>query len=295
MPQRSEAHVGLMYALAAYGSWGLMTIYWKCVSWMPSLELIAHRVLWTVVLMVPLLVAMGNWRELLQVMRHRRLLGILFVTAALISVNWLGFVWAVNSGRVLQASLGYFINPLLSVLLGVALLGERLRVAQWLAIALAGVGVLWLVIWQGEVPWIGLMLAGTFAVYGLLRKFTPVSATVGLTVESALIAPIALGYLLWSADAAGGSHFLSHGWGGAVLVALSGVLTAAPLLWFANAARRLSLTTLGLVQYVAPTTQLLLGVFAFHENFTVNHLIAFGWIWAGLAVFSAHALLRARR
>lgn len=287
---RSETQAGLVYAFLAYGFWGLMALYWKWVIWVPSLELISHRVVWTLVLILPLVLAMKQGPALMAVLRKPRLLGVLAITATLVSINWLGFVWAVNNDRVVQASLGYFINPLFSVLLGVICLHERLRKWQWMALLLAAAGVVWMVLRLGEVPWVSLILASTFALYGLLRKFTPVSATVGLTVESLVIIPIACSYLLYLSRTEPGLAVGSHGWSGVLLVAASGLATALPLLWFANAARRLPLSTLGFVQYLAPSIQLALGVFIYHEPFTSNHLIAFGLIWSGLLVFSLDSL-----
>lgn len=267
-----------------------MTVYWKAVIWVPSVELISHRVLWTLVLILPLVLLMQQGQELQAVLRRPRLLGVLAITATLVSINWLGFVWAVNNDRVLQASLGYFINPLFSVLLGVICLRERLRKWQWLAVCMAAAGVVWMAIRLGEVPWISLLLAASFALYGLLRKFTPVTATVGLTVETLIITPVACAYLVYQSISGSGLAFASHGWTGMLLVAASGITTALPLLWFANAARRLPLSTLGLMQYLAPSLQLALGVFVYHESFTRDHLVAFGLIWSGLLVFSLDTL-----
>ncbi|THU05473.1 EamA family transporter RarD [Lampropedia puyangensis] len=286
----SDTKAGVIYALLAYGSWGLMAVYWKWVAWVPSLEMIAHRVIWTLLLIVPLVLGMQQGRALAAVFRKPRLLAVLALTAALVSVNWLGFVWAVSHDQVVQASLGYFINPLFSVLLGVLCLHERLRLAQWLAVGLAICGVAWMALRLGQVPWISLMLASSFALYGLFRKFTPVSATVGLTVESLLVVPVAIAYLLWLGCNDQGLAVGQHGWAGWALVAASGLTTAVPLLWFANAAQRLPLSTLGFVQYLAPSLQLALGVFVYHEPFTQQHLVAFGLIWLGLLVFSIDSI-----
>ncbi|RMX08294.1 EamA family transporter RarD [Corticibacter populi] len=290
-----EVRLGVLYAVLAFSAWGFMTIYWKWVAWMPSGQLIAYRVLWTFVLMLPLLSALRGWRQLGHALRQPRVMLVLSLTAALISVNWLTFVWAVTHAHVVQASLGYFINPLLNVLLGVIVLHERLRPAQWLAVALAVLGVCWQVWALGVVPWIALLLGGTFAVYGLLRKFTPVSGMVGLGIETMLIFPVALLYLLWVSGRPEAVPLGSHGLGGAVLVMLSGVITAAPLLWFANAAQRLRLSTLGFFQYLAPSLQLMLGVFVYHEDFTRQHLISFGLIWIALLVYSIDTVYTVRQ
>lgn len=281
-----EHRIGLMYAFLAYGTWGLLTMYWKWLEWMPSLQIYAHRVVWTVVFIVPLLAALGQWPALRLVLRQRRTMATLCITAVLISINWLGFIWAVNNDLVLQASLGYFINPLLNVLLGVVVLKERLRPAQWLAVGSAAAGVMVLVIWLGEVPWLAFLLAGSFALYSLLRKRAPVSASVGLAVESALMMPFSLlffAYLGWSP-----AHALAwgDGWLDVLLVLGAGVVTALPLLWFANAARRLPLSLVGLVQYITPSIQFFLGVFIYQEPFTTAHLIGFALIWLGLAIYS---------
>ncbi len=190
---RSDIHTGVLYAFLAYGAWGLLTMYWKWLEWMPSLQIFAHRAVWTVVFILPLLMALGQWSALCQALRQGRTLAALCLTAALISINWLGFIWAVNHGQVVQASLGYFINPLLNVLLGVLVLHERLRPAQWWAIALAALGVGVLVVRLGQVPWLAFLLAASFAFYSLLRKWVPVPASVGLALESALITPLCFG------------------------------------------------------------------------------------------------------
>ncbi|SHF43700.1 chloramphenicol-sensitive protein RarD [Lampropedia hyalina DSM 16112] len=290
----AETRTGILYAFMAYGSWGGVTLYWKWIAWLPSGQAIAHRVVWSVLLLLGLLVAARELPALRGVFLRPRLLLTLACTGLLVSANWLLFVWAVNSGHIVQSSLGYFINPLFSVLLGVLVLGERLRPVQWLAVGLAVSGVLWQVIGLGAWPWISLGLAASFALYGLVRKSTPVSGTVGLAVETLMVLPLAmlyLGWVAWQPDAVG---WRSQGWGGMVAVTLAGVVTALPLLWFANAARRLPLSTLGFIQYIAPSIQLAIGVLIYKEAFTLHHLISFGLIWLALLVFSLDTLAHRR-
>lgn len=290
----AEARIGITYALLTYGAWGFLTLYWKWVAWLPSLQAIAHRVSWSLLLLLILLTAIRKLPELWGVLRQPRLLGTLLFSGALISVNWLLFVWAVANEHVVQASLGYFINPLFNVLLGVAVLHERLRKVQWFAVALAFAGVLWQVWMLGEWPWVSLSLAATFAIYGLIRKFTPVSSMIGLSIETMLLVPFSLAYLVWISMQADAVTWTSQGGMGILAVMLSGLITTLPLIWFANAARRLPLATLGFIQYIAPSLQLLIAVFVYHEPFTHDHLISFGMIWVALIIFSVDSLLSRR-
>lgn len=285
---------GVVYALISYTTWGLLSLYWKWLSWLPSEQAIAHRITWSFALLLIVLAVTHKFTEFFHVFRRPKLLLMLTASGSLIACNWYVFVWAVAKGEVVEASLGYFINPLISVLFGVVFLKERLSNLRWLAVVLATFGVLWQTFAMGTVPWIALLLAGTFALYGFIRKFTPVSATVGLTVETLLVLPIALGYLLWVGQQTGGTHWFSHGWSGWIAVLLTGVVTTLPLVCFANAARRLPLSTLGFFQYLAPTIQLGIAIFVFHEPFTPQHFISFGCIWLALLMFSAEPLLRRR-
>jgi len=273
------------YALAAYLWWGMVPIYFKAVAYVPAMEVLAHRIVWSVVLLIILMRVYGRWRTALEALRCPKTVITLCVTTLLLALNWFTFIWAVAHDQVLQASLGYFINPLLSVLLGFVFLGERLRRWQMFSVALATVGVIYLTIACGQMPAVALILATTFGVYGLLRKTAKVDALVGLTVETVLIGPFALAYLIYL-GVGGVGFFATVSRGTDLLLAFAGVVTAVPLLWFANAARRLRLSTLGFLQYIAPSLQFLLAVAAYGEIFTKEHLITFTCIWTALVIYS---------
>lgn len=276
---------GILYALAAFGWWGLSPLYWKAVGAVPAVELIAWRVTSSVVLLVALLAVGRRGAELVRVLRSPRALGMLAVTTVLIVTNWLTFIWAMGAERVLETSLGYYVNPLVNVLLGMLFLGERLRRAQGVAVAFAVVGVAILTWEVGRLPWVALVLAVTFGFYALLRKTVDAGPEVGLAIETALLTPFMVGWLVWLGHS-GGAVFPEVGWGVKVLVLTAGLITVAPLVWFTHGARRLPLATVGLLQYIAPTGQFLLAVFLFGEPFDAYHLVAFGLIWCGLGVFT---------
>jgi chloramphenicol-sensitive protein RarD len=275
--------------LGAYLCWGFIALYFRVVRHVPPVSLVAFRVLWSVVFLALLLTALRGWDEVGAAVRSRKTLFGLAGSSVLIAGNWIIFVWAVEHAQVMQASLGYFINPLVSVLLGLTFLRETLRPAQWLACALAAVGVAVLTASMGKLPSVALALAMTFGFYGLLRKTIPVGALVGLTIETTLLAPLALAYVLTVTHPAQLSP-TTHG-----LLALAGPVTALPLLMFAGAARRLRLSTMGFIQYISPTCQLLLAVFVFGEPFTHAQAVSFSLIWAALAVFSVDSALALRR
>jgi len=277
---------GAGYALAAYGWWGVVPAYWKLFGGVPPLEIVAHRVIWSLAFAGFWIALLGRGDEVRQVLRDRRRGLALCASGALIGLNWSIFIWAVSAGRIVEASIGYYLNPLVSVGLGVALLGERLRRAQVAAIALAGLGVGVLGFGSGATPWIPVVLAATFALYGLVRKLTPVSSLVGLLVETAIVAPLALAALARGGD----SHFVMGDLATRLLLVFSGAMTALPLLWFARAARRLPLSLLGLFQYLAPTLSALLAVLAYGEPFTRARAVALAFIWLGVALFSLDSL-----
>jgi chloramphenicol-sensitive protein RarD len=280
-----SSRVGLAYGLAAYGFWGLVPIYFKAVASVPALEVLAHRVVWSVAVLAVVLTVQRRWPEVTAVLRDGRTLGVLAVTTVLIGANWYIFIWAVANDRVLQASLGYFINPLVNVLLGLVFLNERLTGRGVAAVALAGVAVGWLTVQAGEMPWVSLVLAFSFGLYGLLRKTARVKPVPGLAVETSLMAPPALLYLGLVASR-GGLYFGTGDVGLDLLLIAAGLVTALPLLWFTTAARLLPLTTLGFLQYLAPTGQFLLAVLAYGEPLTRDRLLAFCLIWTALALFS---------
>jgi chloramphenicol-sensitive protein RarD len=278
---------------AAYGSWGLFPIYFKAVSSVPALEILAHRVAWALLFLAFVVHRQQRTSELLQTLRAKQSLRILALSATTIALNWLVYIWSVVTGRILDSSLGYFINPLVNVLLGVLVLGERLERPVILAVGIASVGVAWMTLEVGQLPWIALALAASFGSYGMLRKLAPVGAVVALTVETMLLTPLACGYLVW-AHHAGTLAFLGGGRSRDLLLVLSGPLTAVPLILFGAAARRLPLSTLGFLQYISPTLQFLLGVFVYGEPFARSRAAAFVLIWLALAIFVAHSVRRHR-
>lgn len=284
---------GLIYGLAAYGLWGMMPLYFRVVKSVAPLELLAHRVVWSVLLLAVLITALGRWSELRDCLGHARTRWMLLASTLLIAVNWYVFIYGVAIGRVVQNSLGYFINPLLNIVLGVCLFRECLRPAQWLALGLAAAGLAYLICALGELPWIALSLAFSFAGYGVIRKVAPVESLVGLAVETLFLAPVALVGLAVGA-AQGRLALGSLGPALDAAVVASGVVTAVPLLCFGAAARRLPLSVLGFLQYLAPTLQFLLAVFAFGEPFRPEQRIAFPLIWSALLVVTVDGLLARR-
>jgi chloramphenicol-sensitive protein RarD len=279
--------LGPIYAILAYGSWGLLPIYWKFFLQVSPVEVLSHRILWSALFLCGLLWVQRRHREFRQVWQPQQLRNLL-ITALLLAFNWGLYIYAVNSDRVVESSLGYFINPLVSVLLGFLVLKERLRWGQWLAVLLASLGVGYFVWSLGTVPWIALGLAVSFAFYGLLRKVTAVAPMAGLAVETLLIMPLAVAILAYG-SATGTGHW-SLSWQLNLLFIGCGMITSMPLLWFNNAAKRLKLATLGFFQYMAPSIQLGLGVFLYREPFTHRHLVTFSLIWAALAVYTITSL-----
>jgi chloramphenicol-sensitive protein RarD len=289
-----ETRKGFLLGVAAYGLWGLFPLYWPLLEPAGAVELLAHRMAWSAVTMVVLVVLLRRRRRVRDVLRSPRARWLLLLAAALISVNWGMFIYGVNSGQVVEVSLGYFINPLVTVLAGVLVLGERLRPAQWAALGLAAAAVVGLTLGVGSPPWIALTLAFSFAGYGLVRKKADVGAIEGLTVETLLVVPLAVGYLWWL-GAAGQAQSL-EGWPWhLVLLATSGLVTALPLLCFGGAATRIPLTTLGLLQYGTPTLHFLIGVFLYGEEMPTARWVAFGVIWFALGIFSVDSMRHRQR
>jgi len=279
---------GIAYGVGAYALWGLFPLFWPLLEPASPVEVLSQRVLWSLVVVAVLLQATRSWRALAEAGRAEG--GRLTLAAALLALNWGVYIYGVNSGQVVETSLGYFINPLVSVALGVVVLGERLRPVQQVAVGLAALGVLVLTVLAGHVPTIALVLALSFGTYGLLKKQAGVGAVASLGVETAVLAPVALVYLLVSEGT-----FSGHGPDHALLLVSTGVVTAVPLLLFGAAATRVPLTTLGLLQYLAPTLQLLIGVLVQDERFGAAQACGFGLVWLALAVFTADLLHRHRR
>jgi len=280
---------GLVYGLAAYGFWGLMPLYFRCVRDVSPLEMLAHRIAWSFVLMVLLAGVLGLGPRVARCLCSPRLALLLAISSALVAINWLVYIHGVAIERVVHTSLGYFVTPLVSVLLGIIFFREHLRRAQWLAVGLAGLGLVVQVIWLGELPWISLAIAGSFGLYGLVRKVAGVDGMTGLTVETLFLFPPALGCLLfWYSQ--GTSAFGQGNAGLDVLLMLSGPMTAVPLVCFGQAARKLPLSILGILQYIAPSIQLLIAVNLFGERFEPAQRLSFGLIWTALALFTLESL-----
>ena len=285
--EKHGSHYGILYGIAAYASWGVFPLYFKAVAGIPPTEVLAHRALWSFVMLAVIVGVLGRWKELWQELRSRKLFLLLTLSTLLIAANWLTYIYAVATGRVLQASLGYFISPLINVLLGVFFLRERLRSLASLSIGLALVGVLVLTALAGGVPWLALTMALTFSLYALVRKLMSVDGLMSLTVETLLMAPLALAFLGYLA-AVGGRQ--PEGPGILGLLMLSGPVTTVPLLFFGAAARRLRLTTMGIVQYLSPTLQFLLAVVVFGEPFSRAQLLSFACIWTAVVIYVVDSL-----
>ncbi|MDR7047899.1 chloramphenicol-sensitive protein RarD [Duganella sp. 3397] len=286
---------GILYAASAFILWGIFPLYFHAIRAVPPLEILGHRMLWSLLFLAIVLTVRQQWKWLPQVVRQPRVLGAFIASALLLSSNWFVYIWSVNNGHVLDASLGYFINPLINVMLGMLVLKETLRRGQWLAIGLAACGVAWLTWSAGELPWIALILGISFACYGLLRKTAALAALEGLSLETMLLFPLALGYVLWL-TVQGQNTFINTDMGATRwLLAAAGPITAIPLLLFAAGARKISMSALGLLQYLSPSLQALLGVWVFHEAFPPERLIGFAIIWTALALYVAEGLWASRR
>ena len=290
-----RTRVGLAYGLGAYLAWGFIPAYFKLLAHVAPLTVLAHRVVWSVAFLGLLLTLQRKWGEVRAALRGGRTMLALLCSTVLIATNWYVFIWAIDHGQLLQASLGYFINPLVNVLLGVVVLRERLTGGQMVGLALAAAGVANLTLGAGGVPWVALTLAVSFALYGLLRKTAPVAPLAGLSIETAILFPLALLVVTGAVPAPGG-----HGTGELsprtyVMLSAAGVITAIPLLWFAAGARRLRLSTMGFIQYLAPTCQFLLAVLVYHEPFPRRHLVSFALIWAALGAYTLDSVLRHRK
>ena len=290
-----ERHRGLWAAVLSFLLWGVMPLYWHLLKAVPSLQIVLQRIVWSALFVGAFLL----WRDgrgwLKAALAQPRLRWALALSGLLIAFNWGLYIWAVNAGHVVETALGYFINPLLNVVIGVLFLHERLRPVQWLSVAIASAGVLWLTFQYGSFPWIALALATSFGVYGVVRKLVQVDSVVGLGVESAYLLPPVLALLLWFEASGQGVIGAGHGAGLWALLVISGIATALPLVGFAYAVQRIPLTSVGILQYIAPTLQFLIGVFILHEPFDRARLVGFACIWLALAVFAGEGLLRSRR
>jgi chloramphenicol-sensitive protein RarD len=287
-------NAGVLYAGLAYVAWGLLPIFFKQISNVNALEVVAHRVVWSLVFLLCVLAVLQRRAWLRDITRQPRVLLAFAVSALLLSANWTVYVWAVQNAHVLDASLGYFILPLIYVVIGFVFLRERPRPVQWLAVAVAAAGVVWLTVQAGRLPWVALVLAVTFGIYGLLRKLAPLGALEGLTLETLVLFPLAAGLLAWWAWHGQGAIVQGNaptiGW-----LLLAGPLTAIPLLLFAAGARRIPMATLGILQYISPSIQMLVGVFLYGEVFDTVRALGFYLIWLALAIYSLDSLWSARK
>jgi chloramphenicol-sensitive protein RarD len=284
---------GIVFGISAYAIWGLFPLYWKAISDVPALQIVAHRLVWSLIFLLLVILFTKNWAGLRFAFQPRTLL-VYSASGILLTINWLVYIWAVNNNFVVETSLGYFINPLVSVLMGVIFLRERLALSKWIPVGLAAVGVLYLTISYGSLPWISLTLAFSFALYGLIKKLSPLGSLHGLSIETAVLFFPSVAFLLYL-NTQGTGSFGHTGIQNDFLLVLGGVVTALPLLLFSAAARSIPLSTVGLLQYVAPTLQFLLGVLVYREPFSQDKLIGFSLIWLALIVFSVGGFYERRR
>jgi len=285
--ENKEERAGILYITAAYIFWGFLPIYWKLIDHVPADEILAHRIVWSFILMICIVLSLRKWtpfiRECKRIFNNKKQLLCITSASIVISLNWLTYIWAVNSNYVIQASLGYYINPLVSILLGMLVLNETLTKRQWISFAIAGIGVLYLTFSFGVFPWVSLVLAFTFGLYGLLKKMVDISAMFGLAIETMIVTPIAGIYLFaFPTQTFSLNNFFS---GTGVLLIGAGIATAIPLLLFASGAKHIPLAMIGFLQYIAPTIMLVLGVFLFKETFSTAHFIAFALIWIALIIY----------
>ncbi|MFJ6635427.1 EamA family transporter RarD [Streptomyces sp. NPDC091376] len=294
MKADNEQRIGLLYGIGAYGMWGLVPLFWPLLKPAGAVEILAHRMVWSLAVVAVALLALRRWGWIRELLREPRKLGLITVAAAVITVNWGVYIWAVNAGQVVEASLGYFINPLVTIAMGVLLLKERLRPAQWTAVGIGFAAVVVLAVGYGRPPWISLVLAFSFAVYGLFKKKINIGGLESLAAETAVQFLPALAYLLWLGSQ-GSADFGAHGTGHAALLAATGIVTAVPLVCFGAAAIRVPLSTLGLLQYLAPVFQFLLGIVYFHEAMPAERWAGFSLVWLALSMLTWDALRTARR
>ncbi|MHB8857604.1 MAG: EamA family transporter RarD [Bellilinea sp.] len=283
---------GVIFALAGYAIWGFFPLYFKTLQAAPAFQIMAHRVVWSFLLMAAILIFRKEMKSMLSAVTPR-IVFLYAIAGTLLAINWVTYVWGVNAGYVVEASLGYFINPLVSVLLGVIFLRERLRPLQWVPVVLAAAGVTYLTVSMGKLPWIALVLAFSFGLYGLMKKITPLGSLQGLTLETAAVFLPAFAFLIIE-QVRGVGAFVNAGVSTTLLLAATGVVTAIPLIFFSAGTKLIPLTTVGLLQYITPTTQFLLGVFVFKEAFSSNQVVGFVIIWIALILFTVENLLHNR-
>lgn len=284
---------GVWFGILAYTAWGVLPLYWKLLNLVPALEILSHRILWSFILIWLIILVTGGWQFVGNAFADKKNILLIFLSGILISINWFTYIWAVNSNHVIEASMGYYINPLVVVLLSVVVIKERLNRWQGIAIILAATGVMIMTVQYGRIPWVSLVLASSFALYGLLKKLVKVDSMTGLALETSIIMPIALAYII-SKEVQGVGALGVNPIATSLLLVGSGIVTAVPLLWFGMGTQKIKLSMMGFLQYIAPTISLILGVFVFKEHFPPAHLISFGFIWAGLLVFAVSNIRDAR-
>ncbi|NYG58839.1 chloramphenicol-sensitive protein RarD [Nocardioides daedukensis] len=293
-PPRSESQKGFILGVAAYGIWGAFPLYWPLLEPAGAVEILAHRVVWSMLTMAILIFVVGRTRQLRDIWHSPRTRRLLTLGSVVIAINWGTYIWGVNNGHVVEASLGYFINPLVTMLMGVLVFRERLRPMQWFAVSIATAAVIVLTLAYGRLPWVALILAFSFGTYGLAKKQANTGAVESLTWETIVLSPIALGYVIFLI-ATGNSEFGSNGAGHAAILMTAGLITAVPLICFGAAATRLPMVTLGLLQYLAPILQFALGVLLFHEDMPLGRWIGFGLVWIALVIFTVESVNHRRR
>lgn len=282
---KDENTLGIWYGIAAYTIWGILPLYWKLMKAVPAIEILAHRIFWSFIFMALIVVLSGGWKPLFAAAGNKKKLLLIFACGIIISINWLTYIYAVNSDHVIEASMGYFINPLVVVLLGVTVFRERLTRWQLTALILAAIGVLIITAQYGRIPWIALMLAGTFALYGLIKKIIRLDSVSGLVLETSIVMPVALSYILWL-ERSGVGALTSSPLSTAFILAGTGAITATPLLFFARGIEKTTFSMMGFLQYIAPSINLFLGVVIFKEYFSIIHFISFCFIWTALLIFT---------
>lgn len=289
----SQTTSGFLYGIGAYTLWGFLPLYWKMLDSIPAIEILAHRILWSFVFLATIMLFRGNFNTFKEVFKEGGNVVRIACATIFITLNWGMYIWAINSGHVVEASMGYYINPLIVILLSVVVLKERLSHWQTISILMAAIGVAIITLSYGQVPWISLILALTFALYGLMKKKIPLPSTISLGIETAMLMPLVIGYITYrqvNGIGALGSLSLST----TLILVGSGIATALPLLWFGEGTRRIPLSSMGFLQYIAPTISLTLGIFVFKEQFTRIHLLSFGCIWTGLLIYSISQIIQLR-
>lgn len=280
-----QNRAGIWYGIAAYSVWGFLPLYWKLMVAVPAIEILAHRILWSFVVMAIVVVISGGWKRLVNTLTDKKKLFLMFFCGFTVSANWFTYIYAVNSGHVIEASMGYFINPLVVVMLGVTVFREKLTRWQLTAIILAALGVLIITVHYGQIPWIALLLAGTFAIYGLTKKIAGVDPVTGLVLETSIVMPFALIYII-SLEAGNVGALGTVPWLTKIILAGTGIITATPLFLYARGIEKTTFSMMGFLQYIAPSINLFLGIFIFKEYFSLAHFISFCFIWVALAIFT---------